>query len=116
MKLLLRVGRLRLSIYIALKGVAESYKAKGKHIITVATEHSAVLDTCQYLETKGIEVTFLSVKPDGLIDLDELKNALRPNTILVSVMFANNETGVIQPIKEIAQLATHVWLFAVAGF
>ena len=94
------------AINLALKGVAENYQSKGKHIVTVSTEHSAVLDTCQYLETKGFEVTYLSVKSDGLIDLIELKNILRDDTILVSVMLANNETGVIQPIKEIAEL-TH---------
>lgn len=93
------------AINLAIKGVAENYQSKGKHIVTVSTEHSAVLDTCQYLETKGIEVTYLSVKVDGLIDLDELKTVLRDNTILVSVMLANNETGVIQPIKEIAKLS-----------
>ncbi len=88
-----------------IKGVAENYQAKGKHIVTVSTEHSAVLDTCQYLETKGFEVTYLPVKSDGLIDLDELKTILRDDTILVTVMLANNETGVIQPIKEIAELS-----------
>jgi cysteine desulfurase len=93
------------AINLAIKGVAENYQSKGKHIVTVSTEHSAVLDTCQYLETKGFEVTYLSVKPDGLIDLGELKTVLRDNTILVSVMLANNETGVIQPIKEIAELS-----------
>lgn len=93
------------AINLAIKGVAENYQSKGKHIVTVSTEHSAVLDTCQYLETKGFEVTYLSVKSDGLIDLDELKTALREDTILVSVMLANNETGVIQPIKEIAELS-----------
>ena len=94
------------AINLAIKGVAESYQAKGKHIVTVATEHSAVLDTCRFLETKGFEVTYLTVKFDGLIDLSELKHVLRDDTILVSVMFANNETGVRQPIKEIATL-TH---------
>lgn len=93
------------AINIAIKGVAENYLSKGKHIVTVATEHSAVLDTCQYLENKGFEVTYLSVKADGLIDLKELKSVFRADTILVSVMLANNETGVIQPIKEIAELA-----------
>lgn len=93
------------AINLAIKGVAENYQSKGKHIVTVSTEHSAVLDTCQYLETKGFEVTYLSVKADGLIDLGELKTVLREDTILVSVMLANNETGVIQPIKEIAQLS-----------
>ncbi|MFA7381111.1 MAG: cysteine desulfurase family protein [Bacteroidia bacterium] len=93
------------AINLAIKGVAENYQSKGKHIVTVSTEHSAVLDTCQYLETKGFEVTYLSVKSDGLIDLDELKSVLRDDTILVSIMLANNETGVIQPIKEIAELS-----------
>ena len=93
------------AINLAIKGVAENYQSKGKHIVTVSTEHSAVLDTCQYLETKGFEVTYLSVKADGLIDLGELKTVLREDTILVSVMLANNETGVIQPIKEIAELS-----------
>ena len=96
------------AINLAIKGVAENYQSKGKHIVTVSTEHSAVLDTCQYLETKGFEVTYLSVKSDGLIDLDELKTVLCDDTILVSVMLANNETGVIQPIKEIAELSHNV--------
>lgn len=94
------------AINIAIKGVAENYQHKGKHIITVATEHPAVLDTCKFLEGKGYEVTYLSVKPDGLIDPEELKQSLRPDTILVAVMLANNETGVIQPVKEITAL-TH---------
>ena len=93
------------AINIAIKGVAENYTEKGKHIVTVATEHPAVLDTCKYLETKGYEVTFLPVLPDGLVDLSELKSVLRNDTILVSVMFANNETGVLQPIKEIAEIS-----------
>ena len=93
------------AINLAIKGVAENYKDKGKHIITVATEHTAVLDTCKYLETKGYEVTYLPALSDGLIDLDVLKNALRADTILVSVMYVNNEIGVIQPIKEIAAMA-----------
>lgn len=96
------------AINLAIKGVAENYQSKGKHIVTVSTEHSAVLDTCQYLETKGFEVTYLSVKPDGLIDLDVLKTVMRDDTILVSVMLANNETGVIQPIKEVAELSHDV--------
>jgi cysteine desulfurase len=96
------------AINLAIKGVAENYQSKGKHIVTVATEHSAVLDTCQYLESKGFENTYLAVKSDGLIDLDELKTVLRDDTILVSVMLANNETGVIQPIKEIAELSHNV--------
>jgi cysteine desulfurase len=92
------------AINIALKGVAESYSSKGKHIITVSTEHKAVLDTCKDLERKGFEVTYLLVKKNGLIDLAEFEKSIRPDTILVSVMHVNNETGVIQPIKEIADL------------
>lgn len=94
------------AINIALKGVAENYSEKGKHIITVSTEHKAALDTCKYLETRGYEITYLSVRQNGLIDLNVLKKALRSDTILVCVMFVNNETGVIQPIQEIASL-TH---------
>lgn len=93
------------AINIAIKGVAESYSNKGKHIVTVSTEHKAVLDTCKDLERKGFEVTYLPVQPNGLIDLGELQKAVRPDTILVSVMYVNNETGVIQPIKEIAAIA-----------
>jgi len=93
------------AINIALKGVAENYSSKGKHIITVSTEHKAVLDTCKDLERKGFSVTYLTVQPNGLIDLAELQKAIRPDTVLVSVMYVNNETGVIQPIKEIAKLA-----------
>jgi cysteine desulfurase len=94
------------AINLAIKGVAENYHSKGKHIITVKTEHSAVLDTCKNLEKKGFEVTYLPILSDGLIDLNVLKAALRNDTILVSVMLANNETGIIQPLKEIAEL-TH---------
>lgn len=93
------------AINIALKGVAQSYSHKGKHIITVSTEHKAVLDTCKFLESRGYEVTYLSVQQNGLIDLNELKSSLLSDTILVCVMFVNNETGVIQPIKEIASFA-----------
>lgn len=93
------------AINISLKGVAENYSEKGKHIITVSTEHKAVLDTCKHLETKGYEITYLPVQKDGLIDLNKLKKSLRSDTILVCVMFVNNETGVIQPIKEIAYFA-----------
>jgi len=93
------------AINLAIKGIAEQYKSKGKHIITVSTEHSAVLDTCDYMEEKGYEVTYLPVQKDGLVDLKQLKSSLRNDTILVSVMYVNNETGVIQPIEEIARLA-----------
>jgi len=92
------------AINLAIKGVWENYQAKGKHIITVKTEHKAVLDSCKSLEVKGAEITYLSVDREGLIDIEELKNALKPETILVAVMYANNETGVIQPIKKIAEL------------
>lgn len=92
------------AINLALKGAWEIYQSKGKHIITVKTEHKAVLDTCKSLERKGAMITYLSVDREGLIDLEELKNALTPQTILVAVMYANNETGVIQPIKQIADL------------
>jgi cysteine desulfurase len=93
------------AINIALKGVAEKYSAKGKHIVTVSTEHYAVLDTCKYLESRGYEVTYLPVNKEGLIDLSELNNSMRADTILVCAMYVNNETGIIQPIKEIASLA-----------
>jgi len=89
---------------LAIKGVAEAYFKKGQHIITVATEHSAVLDPCNYLKTLGFEITILPVQKDGLIDLTELKKAFRPETILVSVMAANNEIGVLQPLTEIGEM------------
>lgn len=92
------------AINLAIKGVWENYRTKGKHIITVRTEHKAVLDTCAALGKKGAELTYLPVNREGLIDPEELKNALRPDTILVAVMYANNETGVIQPVKQIAEL------------
>lgn len=90
---------------LAIKGVAEMYAERGNHIITVATEHKAVLDTCKHLAKRGYETTFLRVGPDGLIDLDELRAAITPKTILISVMWANNETGVLQPIREIGHIA-----------
>ncbi|HDR9803738.1 TPA: IscS subfamily cysteine desulfurase [Burkholderia cenocepacia] len=89
---------------LAIKGAANFYKGKGKHIITVKTEHKAVLDTCRELERDGFEVTYLDVKDDGLIDLDVFKAALRPDTILVSVMHVNNEIGVIQDIETIGEI------------
>ncbi len=89
---------------LAIKGVAEAYFSQGQHIITVATEHRAVLDPCLYLESLGFEVTFLSVDEDGLIDLDVLADSIRSDTILVSVMVANNEIGVLQPIQEIGRI------------
>ena len=90
---------------LALKGVFEMYAAKGNHIITAVTEHKAVLDTCKHLEKLGGEITYLDVKKDGLIDLKELEKAIQPNTILIAIMYANNEIGVIQPIKEISAIA-----------
>jgi cysteine desulfurase len=92
------------AINLALKGVFENYQSKGNHIVTVSTEHKAVLDTCQYLETKGAQVTYLPVNREGLIDLNQLSNSITQSTILVCVMYANNETGVIQPINEIAKI------------
>ena len=89
---------------LAIKGVAQGYASKGKHIITVNTEHKAVLDTCEYLEEQGFEVTYLCVQQDGLVNLDDLKNAMRNDTILVSVMHVNNELGVIQDIQTIGEL------------
>ncbi len=97
---------------LALKGVYEMYSRKGNHIITVTTEHKAVLDTCKVLEKKGAEVTYLEVGADGMIDLKALEAAIKPTTILISVMWANNETGVIQPMKEIGSIcAKHGILF-----
>jgi cysteine desulfurase len=90
---------------LAIKGVFEMYKEKGNHIITAVTEHKAILDTCKHLEKNGARVTYLGVKEDGLIDLAELETAMTPETILVSIMYGNNEIGVIQPVKEIAAIA-----------
>jgi cysteine desulfurase len=89
---------------LAIKGVAEAHHQKGRHIITVQTEHSAVLDPCAYLQSLGFEVTYLPVKSDGLIELPQLEAAIRADTILVSVMMANNEIGVLQPIAKIGQI------------
>lgn len=89
---------------LGIKGVFEMYKDKGNHIITVVTEHKAILDTCKHLEKQGAKVTYLSVKEDGLICLEQLKEAINDKTILVSIMYGNNEIGVIQPIKDIAEI------------
>lgn len=89
----------------ALKATAEAYRAKGNHIITSRIEHHAILHTCEYLEKNGFEVTYVDVDENGKIKLDQLKKAIRPTTILISVMFANNEIGTIQPIKEIGEIA-----------
>ena len=89
----------------ALKATAEAYQAKGKHIITTKIEHHAILHTCEYLEKHGFEVTYLDVDEFGTVKLDELRKAIRPDTILISVMFANNEIGTIQPVKEIGAIA-----------
>jgi cysteine desulfurase len=90
---------------LGIKGVYEMYASKGNHIITCTTEHKAVLDTCKHLEKLGAEVTYLEVQPDGLVDLKALEAAMRPTTILVAIMYANNEIGVIQPVKEISAIA-----------
>ncbi|CAN5793213.1 IscS subfamily cysteine desulfurase [soil metagenome] len=101
---------------LAIKGVFEMYAGKGNHIITCTTEHKAVLDTCKHIEKQGGEVTYLQVQPDGLIDLKELEAAIKPTTILISIMYANNEIGVIQPIKEISIIAKkHGVLFFTDG-
>lgn len=90
---------------LALKGIFEMYKEKGNHIITCTTEHKAVLDACKHIEKLGAEITYLQVKSDGLIDLQELESAITEKTILVSIMYGNNEIGVVQPIKEISAIA-----------
>ena len=93
------------AINLALKGVFEAYGQAGKHIITCSTEHKAVLDTCKHLEKLGADITFLPVNSYGTIDLSLLESAIRPDTILISIMLANNETGVLQPVKEIGAIA-----------
>jgi cysteine desulfurase len=90
---------------LGIKGVYEMYASKGNHIITATTEHKAVLDTCKHIEKSGGEVTYLQVQPDGLIDLKELEAAIKPTTILIAIMYANNEIGVVMPIKEISAIA-----------
>ena len=89
----------------ALKATAEAYRSKGKHIITSKIEHHAILHTCNYLEKEGYEVTYIDVDENGIVKLDELEKAIREDTILISIMFANNEIGTIQPIKEIGEIA-----------
>lgn len=89
----------------AIKGCAEAFASKGKHIITTKIEHHAVLHTCEYLEKKGIEVTYLDVDENGMISLEQLEQAIRPDTILISIMFANNEIGTIEPVREIGAIA-----------
>jgi len=93
------------AVNLAIKGVFDSYAFKGNHIITCVTEHKAVLDTCAHIEKMGAEVTYLPVNNQGLIDIAELKAAIKPDTILVAIMYANNETGTIQPIRAISQVA-----------
>jgi cysteine desulfurase len=90
---------------LAIKGVFDMYASKGNHIITATTEHKAVLDNCKHIEKEGGEVTYLEVRPDGLIDLAELEAAIKPTTILIAIMYANNEIGTIQPVKEISAIA-----------
>ena len=101
---------------LALKGVFEMYASKGNHIITATTEHKAVLDACRHLEKLGAEVTYLEVNNEGLVDLKELEAAIKPTTILIALMYANNEIGVIQPVKEISKIARkHGVLFFTDG-
>lgn len=101
---------------LAIKGVYEMYASKGNHIITCTTEHKAVLDTCKHIEKLGGEVTYLQVQADGLIDLKQLEAAIKPTTILIAIMYANNEIGVIQPVKEISTIAKkHGVLFFTDG-
>ena len=92
------------SINLAVKGAANFYKSKGKHIVTVKTEHKATLDTVRELERQGFEATYLDVEPNGLVDIDKFKAALRPDTIVASVMYVNNEIGVIQPIEALGEI------------
>jgi cysteine desulfurase len=90
---------------LAIKGVAQMYAEKGNHIITQVTEHKAILDTCKHLEKEGVRVTYLPVRKDGLIDLNQLRDAITDKTILISIMYANNEIGIVQPIAEIGKIA-----------
>jgi cysteine desulfurase len=99
------------STNLAIKGVAEMYREKGNHIITQVTEHKATLDTCKRLEKYGYEVTYLPVEKDGRVNLDELRKAITPKTILISIMYANNEIGTVQPIAEIGKIAKEKGVF-----
>jgi len=96
---------------MALKGIAKFYGSKKKHIVTVLTEHKCILDTCRHLEQEGFKVTYLPVKPNGIVDLDQLKSAITEDTMLVSVMAVNNEIGVVQPLKEIGQICREKGVF-----
>ena len=96
---------------LAIKGIAGMYREKGNHIITQVTEHKAVLDTCKRLEKEGYEVTYLPVEKDGRINLDDLRRAITPKTILISIMYANNEIGVVQPVAEIGKIAKEKGIF-----
>src|SRR5499433_1031050 len=101
---------------LMIKGVAEMYREKGNHVITQAIEHKAVLDTCKRLEKDGFEVTYLPVQKDGRVDPEDVRKAIKPTTILICVMYANNEIGVINPIQEIGKIAKeHGIIFAVDG-
>ncbi len=95
----------------ALKAAAEAYRKKGNHLITSKIEHHAILHTCEYLEQHGYEVTYLDVDEDGIIDLEQLRKAIRPETILISIMAANNEIGTIQPVAEIGKIARERGVF-----
>jgi cysteine desulfurase len=99
------------STNLAIKGAAEMYREKGNHIITQVTEHKATLDTCKRLEKNGYEVTYLPVEKDGRINLDDLRRAITPRTILISIMYANNEIGVVQPVAEIGKIAKEKGVF-----
>jgi cysteine desulfurase len=99
------------STNLAIKGAAEMYREKGNHIITQVTEHKATLDTCKRLEKNGYEVTYLPVEKDGRINLDDLRRAITPKTILISIMYANNEIGVVQPVAEIGKIAKEKGIF-----
>ncbi len=96
---------------LAIKGIAEMYRDKGNHIITTTIEHKSILDTCKFLETAGFQITYLAVNNEGLISLEDLQRAITPKTILISVMYANNEVGVLQPVREIGKIAKERGIF-----